>query len=106
MCIFFVSGWDLVYDNGFIEIDPTQCGYTTFLGAGIPEAEGAEEEEEDDKSDKWKRKDVVLFLKHMQDKKRVRYLLYLCTRYVEIIKFVNIWKLIQETNRAEENSSI
>ena len=27
-----VSGWDLVYDNGFIEIDPTQCGYTTFLG--------------------------------------------------------------------------
>jgi hypothetical protein len=40
-----VSGWDLVYDNGFIEIDPSQCSYTTFLGAGVPEAE--EEDEED-----------------------------------------------------------
>lgn len=27
-----VSGWDLVYDNGYIEIDPDQCGYSTFLG--------------------------------------------------------------------------
>ena len=27
-----VSGWDLVYDNGYIEIDPEQCGYSTFLG--------------------------------------------------------------------------
>lgn len=32
-----VSGWDLVYDNGYIEIDPAQCGYTTFLGAAVPE---------------------------------------------------------------------
>lgn len=34
-----VSGWDLVYDQGFIEIDPSQCGYTTFLGAAVPEPE-------------------------------------------------------------------
>lgn len=34
-----VSGWDLIYDNGYIEIDPEQCGYTTFLGAAIPEPE-------------------------------------------------------------------
>jgi hypothetical protein len=27
---------DLVYDNGYIEIDPEQCGYTTFLGAAVP----------------------------------------------------------------------
>ena len=32
-----VSGWDLVYDNGYIEIDPAQCGYTSFLGAAVPE---------------------------------------------------------------------
>jgi tubulin polyglutamylase TTLL9 len=32
-----VSGWDLVYDNGYIEIDPTQCGYTSFMGTAIPE---------------------------------------------------------------------
>ncbi len=31
-----VSGWDLVYDQGYIEIDPEYCGYTTFLGAGVP----------------------------------------------------------------------
>jgi hypothetical protein len=31
-----VSGWDLVYDNGYIEIDPSQCGYSTFLGAAVP----------------------------------------------------------------------
>jgi len=42
------AGWDLVYDNGFIEIDPAQCGYTTFLGAGVPEPEAAEEEEENE----------------------------------------------------------
>lgn len=35
-----VSGWDLIYDNGFIEIDPEQCGYTTFLGAAVPQPEG------------------------------------------------------------------
>ena len=35
-----VSGWDLVYDNGYIEIDPGQCGYTSFLGAAVPEIEG------------------------------------------------------------------
>ena len=35
-----VSGWDLIYDNGFIEIDPEQCGYTTFLGAAVPHSEG------------------------------------------------------------------
>jgi hypothetical protein len=34
-----VSGWDLVYDNGFIEIDPELCGYTTFLGAAVPEVD-------------------------------------------------------------------
>jgi tubulin polyglutamylase TTLL9 len=34
-----ISGWDLVYDNGFIEIDPAQCNYTTFLGAAVPEPE-------------------------------------------------------------------
>ena len=43
-----VSGWDLVYDNnGYIEIDPEHCGYSTFLGAAVPEADtgddGAEE---------------------------------------------------------------
>ena len=32
-----VSGWDLVYDNGYIEIDPNQCNYTSFLGAAVPE---------------------------------------------------------------------
>lgn len=26
-----VSGWDLVYDNGYIEIDPAQCGYRYLL---------------------------------------------------------------------------
>ncbi len=31
-----VSGWDLVYDNGYIEIDPERCGYSTFLGAAVP----------------------------------------------------------------------
>jgi len=36
-----VSGWDLIYDNGFIEIDPEQCGYTTFLGAAVPHPEGS-----------------------------------------------------------------
>lgn len=50
-----VSGWDLVYDNGYIEIDPQQCGYTTFLGAGVPEPDADEddddEEEEDDGDD-------------------------------------------------------
>jgi tubulin polyglutamylase TTLL9 len=30
-----VSGWDVVYDNGYIEIDPEQCGYSTFLGNQI-----------------------------------------------------------------------
>jgi hypothetical protein len=41
-----VSGWDLVYDNGFIEIDPAQCGYTTFLGAGVPAPEFSDEKSE------------------------------------------------------------
>ena len=31
-----VSGWDLVYDAGYIEIDPAHCGYTTFLGCAVP----------------------------------------------------------------------
>ena len=31
-----VSGWDLIYDNGYIEIDPTLCGYSTFLGGAVP----------------------------------------------------------------------
>ena len=43
---FGFAGWDLVYDNGFIEIDPSQCGYSTFLGAGIPEPEEDEQDEE------------------------------------------------------------
>lgn len=34
-----VSGWDLIYDNGYIEIDPEQCAYTSFLGAAVPEPE-------------------------------------------------------------------
>ena len=38
-----VSGWDLIYDNGYIEIDPEQCGYTTFLGAAVPEPEYIDE---------------------------------------------------------------
>jgi len=38
-----VSGWDLVYDNGYIEIDPEQCGYSTFLGAAVPEPAAAED---------------------------------------------------------------
>ena len=25
-----------MYDNGYIEIDPAQCGYTTFLGSSVP----------------------------------------------------------------------
>lgn len=32
-----------MYDNGYIEIDPDQCGYTTFLGAAVPEVEGGNE---------------------------------------------------------------
>ena len=40
-----VSGWDLIYDNGFIEIDPEQCGYTTFLGAAVPQPEEGDENE-------------------------------------------------------------
>jgi tubulin polyglutamylase TTLL9 len=39
-----VSGWDLVYDNGYIEIDPEQCGYSTFLGAAVPEPEDGTDE--------------------------------------------------------------
>ena len=31
-----VRGWDLVYDAGYIEIDPAHCGYTTFLGCAVP----------------------------------------------------------------------
>jgi hypothetical protein len=46
------EGWDLVYDNGFIEIDPAQCGYSTFLGAGVPEAEAAEDGPEGDEGGK------------------------------------------------------
>eukprot|EP01033_Poteriospumella_lacustris_P014728 gene14729-10536_t len=44
-----VSGWDLVYDNGYIEIDPEQCGYSSFLGAAVPapEVDGEEGEDED-----------------------------------------------------------
>lgn len=42
-----VSGWDLIYDNGYIEIDPEQCGYSTFLGAAIPTPHSAEKETDD-----------------------------------------------------------
>lgn len=38
-----VSGWDLVFDNGYIEIDPEQCGYSTFLGAAVPEPEAVDD---------------------------------------------------------------
>ena len=31
-----VSGWDLIFDNGYIEIDPAQCSYTSFLGTVVP----------------------------------------------------------------------
>ena len=42
-----MSGWDLIYDNnGYIEIDPDQCGYSSFLGAAVPEASKGEEEDE------------------------------------------------------------
>lgn len=54
-----MSGWDLVYDsNGYIEIDPERCGYSSFLGAAVPEAEVEEEElEEEDveESSEWRR---------------------------------------------------
>ncbi|RYH27457.1 hypothetical protein EON65_13370 [archaeon] len=46
-----VSGWDLVYDNGYIEIDPDQCGYTTFLGTAVPVASSSvkvQQQNEDD----------------------------------------------------------
>jgi tubulin polyglutamylase TTLL9 len=46
-----VSGWDLVYDNGYIEIDPEQCGYSTFLGAAVPVGEGQGEEDGEDEDD-------------------------------------------------------
>lgn len=51
-----MSGWDLIYDNnGYIEIDPEQCGYSSFLGAAVPEAvradEGREREEEEVQDD-------------------------------------------------------
>ncbi len=42
-----VSRWDLVYDNGYIEIDPDQCGYSTFLGAAVPAPPGDDEGEEE-----------------------------------------------------------
>ena len=35
-----VSGWDLVYDSGYIEIDPAQCGYSSFLGSAVPVGAG------------------------------------------------------------------
>jgi hypothetical protein len=43
-----VSGWDLVYDNGFLEIDPQQCGYSSFLGAAVPSTDTEEQTEFDD----------------------------------------------------------
>ena len=46
-----VSGWDLLYDNGYIEIDPSQCGYTTFLGSKIPVTEEDEEENDGDEQE-------------------------------------------------------
>jgi hypothetical protein len=46
-----VSGWDLVYDNGYIEIDPDQCGYSTFLGAAVPEVAEDVDETSLDKED-------------------------------------------------------
>ena len=30
-----VGGFDLIYDNGFVEVDPARTGYSTFLGAAI-----------------------------------------------------------------------
>jgi tubulin polyglutamylase TTLL9 len=43
-----VSGFDLVYDNGYIEIDPEQCGYSTFLGAAVPTPHTVEKENDSD----------------------------------------------------------
>lgn len=39
-----VSGWDLVYDNGYVEINPEVCRYSTFLGAAVPEPTPLSEE--------------------------------------------------------------
>lgn len=50
-----------MYDsNGYIEIDPERCGYSSFLGAAVPEAEMEEEEdkieqEETEESNEWRR---------------------------------------------------
>ena len=39
----------MVYDsNGYIEIDPERCGYSSFLGAAVPEAEVEVEVEEEE----------------------------------------------------------
>jgi tubulin polyglutamylase TTLL9 len=46
-----VSGWDLVYDNGFIEIDPEQCGYTTFLGTAVPVSSAALRDDQNEEED-------------------------------------------------------
>ena len=46
-----------MYDsNGYIEIDPERCGYSSFLGAAVPEAvveeeDVGEDEELDEASD-------------------------------------------------------
>ena len=37
----------MIYDNGFIEIDPEQCGYTTFLGAAVPQPDDADDDDDD-----------------------------------------------------------
>jgi len=46
-----VSGWDLIYDNGYIEIDPAHCGYTTFLGAAVPQADASTHSKEGKQSE-------------------------------------------------------
>ena len=43
-----VSGWDLVFDSGFIEIDPELCGYTTFLGSAVPNIVSSPDQDHDD----------------------------------------------------------
>jgi len=34
-----VGGFDLIYDDGYVDIDPTKCGYSTYLGAVCHEKE-------------------------------------------------------------------
>ena len=35
MLCFFVAGFDLVYENGFVDMDPKHRGWSSYLGSGI-----------------------------------------------------------------------